>query len=239
MLGTLGRVVSHLHDGLIDARDCQHREPRELQAAHQALLGALHRALLVCSVPGGHPRTPRARRGLRRVGEEDYARAAAAGGTSVFNPDKPWEYVRRELSQQHLFWRREVEQPCLFILAQLSSAPDSLDGDAPIGAPLRPLENGGTKRSAPAVDRSTKKAHASDRQHSLGGDGFFATNRRGPLLCAGFQDGSCTALNHVRHCTNTGRHAHQCAKCLSLKQGPSSQSPAWDSRAAQQPCRTL
>lgn len=34
---------------------------------------------------------------LRRVGEEDHARATTAGGRSAFNPDKPWECVWCEL----------------------------------------------------------------------------------------------------------------------------------------------
>lgn len=107
-------------------------------------------------------------------------------------------------------------------MAQSSAVTDALGGDAPV-------ENTGggdrasRKRAPPpqSYDRVHKRQDtAFEGQHNTGSDGQLATNRRGIPLCGGFQSGSCTAGGDSRRmCATSGRHVHQCAKCLSPDHG--------------------
>ncbi len=56
------------------------------------------------------------------------------------------------------------------------------------------------------------------RHHNLDATGKFTTNRTGVSLCEAFQKGECIGTDKGR-CARTGRHAHQCNRCLAGDHG--------------------
>eukprot|EP00971_Amphidinium_carterae_P212593 4219194-Amphidinium_carterae.1 len=55
---------------------------------------------------------------IKRDLEEAAARAAAAGKAHDYDPTRPWDAVWAEAISASAFWRSELEEPCLVILAK-------------------------------------------------------------------------------------------------------------------------
>lgn len=70
---------------------------------------------------------------VRRRGQDEHDAAAQAGGSHPFDPEHPWNWVYGQLAdQEHSFWRREVEEPAMLVLARSGRLSDMVDQDAPV-----------------------------------------------------------------------------------------------------------
>ena len=114
------------------------------------------------------------------------------------------------------FWRRELEEPAIRVLARAARLTSVLDGDAPI--------TGGELQSPRAPTRRPQPADRPERPqkvHRLSEDGTaLMANRRGAPLCRDFQLGKCQPSHgNDALCPVDSRSRHQCAKCLSPGHG--------------------
>ena len=163
---------------------------------------------------------------IRRRGAEDEDKAKRTGGTSEYDPAKPWEYVYRHLVLDSKLWEEEFTSTALLVRSHIDRLNEHLgpevDAEAsrssrpsgsrrePEGEPVPPPRgDGGGKR---------KKAERDISQGSRRGpDGLYTTNRSGTQLCRSYQDGSCkehAMVSGLPMCARNKRLAHQCAKCL-------------------------
>ena len=157
----------------------------------------------------------------RRGGLQEQAFATQSGGhhTSC-DPARPWDWVRREAIKDAMFWRRELEEPCLLILSKITSTQNFVYGDAniqPINGLGSQQQNRGQKRN---IDEERAHKALYNKAHNVK-DGLYETNRRGAALCPGWQNGTCTEtlLNGFHYCKRDGSLTHQCSKCLSPDHG--------------------
>ena len=151
--------------------------------------------------------------------------------TEEENRDMPWTHVWRKSVVDSTFWKREVEDPCVLILARAGKLSDMVDGDAPVSAPLDetvPAEacsRPPPKRSwggSGEGSRPTKVAKG-PKQHNVV-NGEFTTNRNGWGLCKDFQTGNCRNSGNC-YCPKNRSLAHQCSRCLALDHGSGHPSP--------------
>ena len=89
---------------------------------------------------------------LRRL-EREHAAAVAAGGTHVFDPDKPWELVWATAVKQHDWWLKEVKEPALLYLAHARSLSALVDDDTRTGAKEKAGRSGGSEDPRPSKKR--------------------------------------------------------------------------------------
>ena len=75
---------------------------------------------------------------IRRIGEQEYAKAQMAGKLHDFDPNKPWDWVWQYAAEDDQWWRNEFEERALLVLSRTSSLARMIDGDAPVenGTPL-------------------------------------------------------------------------------------------------------
>jgi hypothetical protein len=156
----------------------------------------------------------------RRKGARLHA-ASAPSGDYGYDTAKPWDWCFRNVTEDHAFWRRELEEPAILVLSKSGRLMQMVDGDAPV-------QSASASHSAAASSQQPQqppKQHASQQQrgkaqqrgHYIDDNGRHTANRRGTPLCADFQAGSCSGGRNGM-CTK-GNLAHQCAKCLSVGHG--------------------
>ena len=154
----------------------------------------------------------------KRAGFMALNQAKAAGGTHPYNPDKPWDWVFREAAADIVFWREELEEKALLILAKISKPLDGVEGDAPtsqqpVPKKTRELERAG---AAPPPKRASRDY---ERVHRANPDGTLTHNRRGVKLCEDFQVHKCGATGRNGECPRDPTLRHQCSKCLMTGHG--------------------
>ena len=171
---------------------------------------------------------------IRRIGIEQHAKATAAGLAHEYDPDKPWDYVWSKMIEDATFWRRELEEPCILVLAKTSSMQSMIGGDAPAAV----TGNGSRSQGQGIINYSQPPTHQRNggggdtggspakkpRQHNVNSSGHLATNRAGIELCSGFNAGTCTQSAPGAQgfrCAKDPNKAHQCSKCLSSEHGAS------------------
>ena len=67
---------------------------------------------------------------LRRRANTELTALDAIGVKGTYNPKRPWEYVFRQLPVEFAFWKRELEDPALLILARAPVA--AITSEAPV-----------------------------------------------------------------------------------------------------------
>ena len=67
---------------------------------------------------------------LRRRANAELTALDAIGVKGAYNPKRPWEYVFRQLPVEFAFWKRELEDPALLILARAPVA--AITSEAPV-----------------------------------------------------------------------------------------------------------
>ena len=123
---------------------------------------------------------------IRRAGESsppttDNPRLLLNG----LNLDRPWDWCLRELTRDVAFWRRELEEPAILVLARAARLTSVLDGDAPVTGGEQQSPRAPTRRPQPTGPRERPQ-----KVHRLNEDGSaLMANRRGPPLCGDFQLG--------------------------------------------------
>ena len=163
---------------------------------------------------------------VRRWGLQEHRSAQALGQAHPFDPAKPWEWSLRAVVDDNNYWRRELEEPAILVLARAAKMATMVDGDAPVAnshsaaaasVPAAPMASGGSS-SRPKAGARTRppKVHVVDSQ------GHFTQNRRGFKLCAAFQQNQCEAAGPYNKCPRDSSAVHQCGKCLSPGHGQAS-----------------
>lgn len=178
-----------------------------------------------------------------RVASAEHAIAVKENRTTAFDPKRPWDHVWQLAVQDFYWWRKEVEEPCLLVVARTASLDSMVDGDVEIADVETPKK---TKRPAAAHANwshhtsigqggfNLVKPHNSERFHNVQ-NGAYSTNRKGVQLCPEFQTGACTEADGDRRCRKNHNLVHQCEKCLSPEH-PGSQctkTPSQDYNGAQ------
>jgi len=174
---------------------------------------------------------------IRRKGQREYeavqAVAASAGGTGAvtheFDPSTPWKYVWKQLPLDFAFWRHELEDPCVLLIAKVVSPAATVDGSAITGespAPSGQPSLVGDQRAAKRQKRGGGNPPPAQRLYNTGADGKWSTNRSGKPLCPDYQMGTC----HGNYCSKNSAHVHQCAICLAPDHGSSGHAAAMSAK---------
>jgi len=162
---------------------------------------------------------------VRRRGQQELDAAHAAGGVHPFDCARPWEWSLRAVVEDTSFWRRELEEPAILVLARASKMASMVDGDVPVAAPgegtaaVRPA---GGQGHAPGGGQPRQRASAKARpvkQRLVDPQGTFTHNRKGVKLCKAFQNNQCDPAGAWNKCPRDASAVHQCAKCLSPTHG--------------------
>jgi hypothetical protein len=157
---------------------------------------------------------------MRREGASLVA-AGAPTGKHTFNPEQPWDWCLRQVTADTDFWRHEMEEPAIIVLAKAGSLSTMIGGDAPVSS-IASSSSGPAPQQQGAAARYDKKAPSKRPRggngHYTDGAGQYSANRRGTKLCNDFQAGTCQPEVKGR-CPRDGSCTHQCAKCLSPSHG--------------------
>ena len=165
---------------------------------------------------------------VKREGEIALATATAAGGVHPYDPGRPWEWILKQASADGDWWRKELEDQCLLILAGAQGADSQLGDDAPVqtqggGASndtrkRATLHDGATRGGGDPPLRGPKKGKPTpqDRVHEVDENGYYLRNRSGAELCHGYQTGDCTEGTGANSliCKRNAQRRHQCNRCL-------------------------
>ena len=174
----------------------------------------------------------------RRRAESSHEKARSAGGTTEFEPLRPWNLAYQLGTQDSgglgSWWHKEYSEIAVLILTRTDSLSSFLGGDAPVTvtgraipealaeAPVskpvkRPFSSPAVPPSTPSLDRPTKKKKAKTGVAQTS-NGKYVTNKSGTPLCSAFQLGSCVRGGGGR-CPRDESKAHQCDLCLSRDHG--------------------
>ena len=158
---------------------------------------------------------------IRRRGESEHARATAVGKHHEFDPNNHWEWVWSVIPDEQRFWREELEEPCLLVLARAGNLNKMVQGDAPVAGSPDAAAGSPAKQKRERSGSGAPPSQPPPKLHNVA-DGAYTTNRRGVPLCAAFQAGSCEGVGRDFRCARDHSRVHQCSKCLSTDHGASS-----------------
>ena len=152
--------------------------------------------------------------------------AQAVGGTTAFDPSRPWNGAFTMMIQDRSWWTDNFTEPALLIRAGVSKAGSYVDGDAPIGAianvmntpaPLqRVVQDRRPRQPArtpppPPVHSEPRNKRPRGGQH-LVANGYYTHNRQGKPICDEHQNNTCT---RGPSCPKS----HVCNRCLDNRHG--------------------
>lgn len=107
----------------------------------------------------------------RRTGMKLHA-ASAPTGEFIFDPTRPWEWCLRQVTNDHSFWRHELEEPALLVLSHAGRLSQMVDGDAPVRAASSTELALLSQRSAPSgaaqPQRSAPQSQKQSRSRQTG-----------------------------------------------------------------------
>ena len=168
---------------------------------------------------------------LRRRATTELTALDAIGVKCTYNPKRPWEYVFRQLPVEFSFWKRELEDPALLILARALVA--AITSEAPVAKTRDPhstqvagdVQLTGLERQGLPSKRQRVGIPSPARVYKYDDQGHYKCNRRGVQLCVAFQTGSCSSP-----CPQ--QLAHQCKICLYPTRGAKDCPKSWHFRSA-------
>ena len=158
--------------------------------------------------------------------------AIQAGGTTPFDPKKPWDHLYMIAPERTRYWHKEVEVPSLKVMLRPGSTSDHVDSDARVASssrehvpsqhaePSLPGGKGkGKKQPNPKPDNkriATPAPNPAPKKKPKGGsakieNGVYTTNNPGFPLCGAFNKGKCAGKGT---CPKDANKRHQCNKCL-------------------------
>ena len=128
--------------------------------------------------------------------------------------------VRQSHSCDETFWREEVVEPCMMVIARIANTAEVVEGDAKVNAasssaagardpgpvPAKMTQN---PEKPPARPRNTNRA---GRVHQIH-EGKCTCNRTGYALCAAFNEERCEPSQGL-WCRQAWDAARQCQRCL-------------------------
>eukprot|EP00435_Cladocopium_sp_Y103_P030898 s1069_g7.t1 len=161
---------------------------------------------------------------LRREATAEHEAAIRAGGTSSFDPQRPWNTAWLRAVNHEAFWREEVIEPGMLILTKVAGVNEMVEGDATIKGnsmasnPREPHAAPARMTHAPSQPSSStgqraRKANRSGRVHQIE-DGKYTLNRTGFKICEGYQSGECAQTTSGIWCSQQWDTVHQCNRCL-------------------------
>ena len=136
---------------------------------------------------------------LRRRANTELTALDAIGVKGAYNPKRPWEYVLRQLPVEFAFWKRELEDPALLILARApvaaitSEAPVAKTRDQHITQVAGDVQLTGLERQGLPSKRQRVGIPSPARVYKYDDQGHYKCNRRGVQLCVVFQTGACSS----------------------------------------------
>ena len=143
----------------------------------------------------------------------------AIGVKGAYNPSYPWEYVFGQLPVEFAFWKQELVDPALLILARAPVA--AITSEAPVAksrdqhitqvAGDVPL-SGLTRQEQPTKRQRVELPCPAARVYEYDDQGHNKCNRRGTPICEAFQTGTCSTP-----CPQ--QLAHQCKICFYSSHG--------------------
>lgn len=162
---------------------------------------------------------------IRRTLQADHDKAEAAGKDTDFDKDRPWNATWMRTIADEAFWREEVTEPALLILAKITQPSEIVQGDAKVsnagsGSDIRETAPGPARMAADQDDRGLRprKQNRTGRVHQVA-DGRYTHNRTGFRLCSGYQSGQCRDATQGVWCSHQWDTVHQCNKCLGTHPG--------------------
>ena len=173
----------------------------------------------------------------RRKAATLHERARIAGGTTEFEPLRPWNYAYQfgttDADGLGSWWYKEFTEAAVSILTTTNNLHAFLGGDAPVSDTGRAITeavssaapNRVAKRPQPPINSApatlappVKKKSRGEKKSVVAVNGVFQTNRSGTPLCSSFQTGMCSDAHNGR-CPSDPNKAHQCNLCLSRDHG--------------------
>eukprot|EP00435_Cladocopium_sp_Y103_P069516 s60_g33.t1 len=154
----------------------------------------------------------------------EHTEATAAGKTTPFDSDRPWNYSLMAIAGDDRFWSHEFVEPALIVLSHGKSTSSLTSDDAKVQAAKgdsQPFSQLRQKQESPGGDQSAAARRTSSRTGRVHDfvDGKYRSNRTGHPLCQGFQTGACKTTTNGSWCAADPTRAHQCARCLSSQHG--------------------
>ena len=119
------------------------------------------------------------------------------------------------------WWRENLEEPCLLVLARATQLNAMVDGDAPVELSSQPtsLSENPAKRQKQDQTPPQRSHNRGLKHHNVTADGSeYTTNRQNLKLCEAFQNGTCSQTQ-AYWCPHKEYAVHQCSKCLSTEHG--------------------
>jgi hypothetical protein len=185
---------------------------------------------------------------LRRKESKRLNDALRVGGTTEFDPSRPWQRIFQMALDESAFWHENLQEPCILILTKSRQSGSFLDGDCPVavsagghlatfGTPgfafvadssggdgghrvAQRSEQAPPTRSIADKPRDAPKPKRPKMEPVLE-NGRLKTNRSGNTLCVAFQTGGCSQAGGASgiECPHNKEHRHLCNKCLGLHPG--------------------
>ena len=157
---------------------------------------------------------------LKRRLQSEHDKAKASGGSTDFDEKRPWNLVWARAASDETFWREEVNEPCMLILARISNPGEMIEGDARVKAPApgasqRETTPGpsrmATEVTAPKI--RPRNTNRTGRIHNTE-NGRYTHNRTGFAICSGYNSGTCSETSLGQWCRHNWDTVHQCDRCL-------------------------
>ena len=146
---------------------------------------------------------------------KEHRDAEQAGGTTQYDPARPWNYTFQYLLKQQDWWYETFERWATLIAARVKIQGTVLDGDAPVGSSstrpsdLQEVSEGPAQKKArkqKSRNGQPRNQQAPPSAHPMRHNGRYTTTRQGKEICLRYQSGSCSSSGCTR--------AHQCNICL-------------------------
>ena len=151
--------------------------------------------------------------------QQEHNEAVAAGKTTSYEPNRPWNHTLYKVANDEKFWQHEFVEPAMLVINDKSGRGSQTMTDEDARTALRDghhvsADSVHPDKSAPASSRTTtRNPNRTGRIHNFS-EGAYKTNRTGYQLCGGFNDGSCTNTIMGSWCGANRDQAHQCSRCL-------------------------
>ena len=155
----------------------------------------------------------------RRRLAEMHERALTTGGTTPYEPTRPWSFALAEAIKDGVWWHLEFSEAAMMILARTSSIQAVVAGDAPVtNARSQALATADHKEPFHSVDKLKRKREPK-QDNSKHANNEYTHNRKGDKICAAFQTGACGNSVQGILCPKDRECVHLCSKCLDNRHG--------------------
>ena len=150
---------------------------------------------------------------VRRRAARDHKMATDAGGTTPFNPNRPWDYTLRLLKEDIQFWQVELIDSVLVHVVRPHGA-KVITPAAPVVAMPAAADVDYVHDEAPRQHNPGKRYRHQQVGPTKDANGHYITNKNGETLCPWFGRGHCDPATGSSRCPHDPSLSHQCYICL-------------------------